>query len=177
MPLRNPITLIRYGSIIFSILVAILSDAQASMTCTRIEQFPVVFDPLIQTQLQAYLKAFPRFQKSRIWQINSRFFVAISDDGECDKTSSCYHHLFDTKNGAIRDVFAFRSTGAVWMLLSPVAAWSEFFQDDYSAMAFETPDTAYLQVLLPRLDNTVLVNSLSLEETKMLQRLCGANSK
>jgi hypothetical protein len=147
------------------------------MTCTRIEQFPVVSDLLIQEQIQAHLKTFPRFQKSRIRQINSRFFVAISDDGECDKASRCYHQLLDIKNGAIKDVFAFRSTGMVWILLSPVAAWSEFFQDDYSAMAFETPDTAYLQVLLPRLGDTVLVNSVSPEETKILQRLCGPNSK
>jgi hypothetical protein len=167
---------IRYGSFILSVLVAITSSAQASMTCMRIEQFPAVSDPLIQEQIQTYLKKFPRFQKNQTRQINSRFFVAISDDGECDKAARCYHQLLDIKNGAIKDVFAFRSTGMVWILVSPVAAWSEFFQDDYSAMAFETPDTAYLQVLLPRLSDTVLVNSMSPEETRMLQRLC-ANFK
>jgi hypothetical protein len=147
------------------------------MTCTRIERFPVVSDPLIQEQIQAHLKALPRFQKNQVRRIDSRFFIAIFDDGECGKASRCYHQLLDIRNATIKDVVAFRSTGMVWMLLSPVAVWSEFFQDDYSTMAFETPDTGYLQVLLPRLGNTLLVNSVSPEETKILQRLCGENSK
>jgi len=165
------------GSITLSVLVAIISSAQATMSCTRVEQFPIVSDPLIQEQLKVHLKALPRFQKSEVRQINSRFFVVISDDSECGTESRCYHQLLDIANGAVKDVFAFRGTGMVWMLHSPVAVWSEFFRDDYSTMAFQTPDNTYIQVQLPRFGNTVLVTAPSSEETRMLQRLCGTNSK
>jgi hypothetical protein len=170
---------VRYLPLIFiaSVFLTVASIAQASMTCTRIDDFPVVSDPLTQGQLQAHVKTLPGLGNYEIRGINSRFFIVSSEDEKCKETSRCYYRLLDLRNGAVKDVFAFQGSGRVWMILSPTAIWSEFLQDDYSDMAFETRENTYLEVKLPRLGNTVFLVPQTPEDIRMLQRICGAHPK
>lgn len=175
-PLRM---LIRYLPVIFivPIFVTTASIVQASMTCTRIDDFPFVSDPLIQKQLEAHVETLPGLGVYQIRQIDSRFFIISSEDEKCKETSLCYYRLLDLRNGAVKDVFAFQGTGRVWMILSPTATRWELLQDDYSDFAFETRDNTYLGLKLPSWGNTVFVVPQSPDDTKMFQRICGAHPK
>jgi len=175
-PLRM---LIRYLPVIFivPIFVTTASIVQASMTCTRIDDFPFVSDPLIQKQLEAHVETLPGLGVYQIRQIDSRFFIISSEDEKCKETSLCYYRLLDLRNGAVKDVFAFQGTGRVWMILSPTATRWELLQDDYSDFAFETRDNTYLGLKLPSRGNTVFVVPQSPDDTKMFQRICGAHPK
>lgn len=170
--------MVRYLRAIFiaSVFTTAASMAHASMTCTWIDEFPVVSKSPIREQLEMHVRALPALKDYQIRQINSRFFI-VSDEGKCKETSRCYHRLLDLRNGVVKDVLVFRGAGRVWMMLSPTAVWLEPLQDDYSNMAFATPENAYITVQLPIWGDTVLIDASPLEETKMFQRLCGAPSK
>ena len=171
--------LVRFLSIIsiVSVCVTTASFVHASMTCTNVDKFPTISDPLIHEQLQAYVKTLPGLGSFQIGRIDSRFFIVSSEDEKCKEASRCYYRLLDLRNGAVKDVFAFQGSGKILMILSPVALWSEPLQDDYSEMAFETRENTYLTIKLPRWGNTVLVVPESSEEIRMAQRICGAHSK
>jgi hypothetical protein len=178
MKRRSLPKMVRFLPVIFIVsgFLTVASIAHASMTCTWIDEFPVVSDPLAREQLEAHVRALPGLKDYQIRQIDSRFFI-VSDEGKCKEASRCYHRLLDLRNGVVKNVLVFRGAGRVWMMLSPTAVWLEPLEDDYSNMAFATPENVYITVQLPRRSNTVLVDASPLEETKMLQRLCGAPSK
>ena len=179
MKFTSPSKLIRRLRIIFivSAFVTRATVAQASQTCTWIDNFTVSSGPPIQEQIHAHAKAIPGLESYQIRQINSRFFIVSSGEEKCREASTCLYRLLDVRNGAVRDVFAFQGTGRVLLILSPLAFWWEPLQDEYSYMAFETIDNTYLEVKLPRFGNTVLVVPQSAEDIRMLQRICGANKK
>jgi hypothetical protein len=178
MHLASLQTMIRSLSTVFivSAFASAASIAHASMTCTWIDEFPAVSDPSIQERLEAHVRALPGLKDYQIRQIDSRFFI-VSDEGKCKQASRCYHRLLDFRNGVVKNVLVFRGTGRVWMMLSPTAVWLEPLQDDYSNMAFATPENVYITVQLPIWGDTILIDASPPEETKMLQRLCGAPSK
>jgi hypothetical protein len=170
---------VRYLPAIFivSIFVMITSVAHATITCTKVDEFPVASDPTIRKQLETHLETVPGLGDYQIRQIDSRFFVVASEDEKCKDSSLCYYRLLDLRNGAVRDVIAFQGTGRVWMVLSPTATRWELLQDDYSDFAFETRDSTYLGLKLPSWGNTVFVVPQSPEHTNMFQRICGGHPK
>jgi hypothetical protein len=171
--------LARYLSVIFvaSGFATAASIAEASMTCMQIDKFPVVPDSPVLEKLETHVKALPGLKDYQIKDIDGRFFIVLADDGFCKETPRCYHQLLDTRNGLVKDVFAFRGTGRVWTLLSPTSMWLERLQDEYSAMAFATTENTFISVQLPRFRDTVLIESPSPERTKWLQAVCDALAK
>jgi hypothetical protein len=155
--------------------VAQAFGAHASMTCKRIEQLPAVSDPRTQEQVEAYVRALPGVKTFQIKQINSRFFVVAPDEESC-KNVHCYYRLLDTKNG-IKEVFGFRGTGVIWLILSPVEVPVDFFQDDYSRIGFETPEKTYIGVALPHSGNAVIVEGVPADQLKLLPQSCRTGSK
>jgi hypothetical protein len=155
-----------------SVFAAIATTAQAWMSCGRIEQYEPVSNPQIRQQIEAHVQALPAFKNRQIREIDSSFAIVSQDEDECRKVFRCHHLLLDVRDGAIKDVFAFRGTGTVLLLGSPIAVWSEPLHDDYSLRSFETEDFAYISVRLPRWGGPVWVDLP--DDTKMLQKLCGA---
>jgi hypothetical protein len=143
----------------------------------QIDKFPVVPDSPVLEKLETHVKALPGLKDYQIKDIDGRFFIVLADDGFCKETPRCYHQLLDTRNGLVKDVFAFRGTGRVWTLLSPTSVWLERLQDEYSAMAFATTENTFISVQLPRFRDTVLIESPSPERTKWLQAVCDALAK
>jgi hypothetical protein len=47
--------------------------------------------------------------------------------------------------------------------------WNEELQEEHSAMAFQTPDKTWIGVDLPYKGNTVVVDALPPEQTKLIQ--------
>jgi alkanesulfonate monooxygenase SsuD/methylene tetrahydromethanopterin reductase-like flavin-dependent oxidoreductase (luciferase family) len=156
-----------------SVLVTIASTAQAWMTCRDIQQYEPVSDPLIREQVQARVQSLPAFKNNQIREINSRFVIVSQDEDECRKVFRCYHLLLDVRNSAIKNVFAFRGTGTVWIMLSPIAVGSDPLHDEYSSMAFETSEYDYIAVRLPRRDGPVWIGGSSPDDLKITQQLCG----
>jgi hypothetical protein len=80
--------MIRYLPVIFIAagFATIASIAHASMTCTRIDEFPVVSDPSIQERLEAHVKALQGIKNYQIRDIDGRFFIVLADDGYCKET-------------------------------------------------------------------------------------------
>jgi len=102
------------------------------------------------------------------------YFVA--PDEESCKNVHCYYRLLDTKNG-IKEVFGFRGTGVIWLILSPVEVPVDFFQDDYSRIGFETPEKTYIGVALPHSGNAVIVEGVPADQLKLLPESCRTGSK
>ena len=158
-------------------LATIASIAHASMTCTLIDDFPVVSDPSIQERLEAHVKALPGIKNYQIRDIDGRFFMVLADDGFCKEIPRCYHQLLDTRNGLVRDVFSFRGTGRAWRLMSPTTIWLERLQDEYSIRAFATTENTFIGVQLPRFRDTILIDAPSPEQTKTLRAACDVLTK
>jgi hypothetical protein len=155
-----------------SVLVMIASVAQAWQSCERVEQYEPVSDPLIRQKIEAHVQATPAFKNRQIRKIHGHFAIVWQDEEECRKVFRCHYLLLDLRDNAVKDVFAFRGTGTVWTLGSPVAVWSEPLRDDYSYRGFETEDFVFLLVQLPRWSGPVWVDAPT--DTKMLADLCGA---
>src|ERR1700732_2739049 len=85
--------MLRYLQIIFiaSGTVTVASIAHASMTCMRIDEFPVASDPLAREQLEAHVRALPGLKKYEIRDIDGRFFMVLADDGYCKEIPRCVH--------------------------------------------------------------------------------------
>ena len=143
----------------------------------RIDEFPAVPDSPILEKLEAHVKALPGLKDYLIKDINGRFFIVLADDGYCKETPRCYHQLLDTRNGVVRDVFAFRGTGRLWALLSPMGYWLERMQDEYSIWAFATTDNTFIGVQLPRFRDTIVIDSPPPEQTKWLRSVCDGLTK
>jgi hypothetical protein len=171
--------MLRYLQIIFiaSGTVTVASIAHASMTCMRIDEFPVASDPLAREQLEAHVRALPGLKKYEIRDIDGRFFMVLADDGYCKEIPRCVHRLLDLRNGSVKDVFAFRGTGRAWRLMSPITIWLELLQDEYSTWAFATTDNTFIGVQLPRFRDTVVIDSPPPGQTKWLQAACDALTK
>ena len=151
------------------IVSTVASPAQASMTCTRFDEFPAVSDPSIREQLETHVRALPGLKNYKIRSLDGRFFIVTSDGRFCKDIPRCEHRLLDRRNGVVRDVFAFRGTGITWRLWSPLSAWMEDLQDEYSAWAFVTTEETFIRVDLPRSGDMVVIDSPGPEETKTLQ--------
>jgi hypothetical protein len=61
--------------------------------------------------------------------------------------------------------------------MSPLTIWLEPLQDEYSIRAFATTENTFIGVQLPRFRDTVLIDSPSPEQTKMLRAVCDALTK
>jgi hypothetical protein len=170
---------VRYLSVIFvaSCFATAASIAHASMTCWRLEDLPVVSDPLVREQLEIHVSALPGLKNYEIRDIDGRFSMVLSDDGFCKEIPCCDQRLLDSRNGLVKDVFGFRGTGRVWRLLSPLGYWREQFQDEYSIWAFATTDNTFIGVQLPRFRDTVFIDAPTPEQTKWLGAVCDALTK
>jgi hypothetical protein len=155
--------------LIVSGLATVASLAHASMTCTRFDEFPVVSDPSIREQLETHVRALPGLKNHKIRSLDGRFFIVTADGGFCKDIPRCEHRLLDLRNGVVRDVFAFRGTGTTWRLWSPLSAWVEDLQDEYSAWAFVTTEYTFIRVDLPRSGDMIVIDSPGPEEMKTLQ--------
>ena len=143
----------------------------------RFDEFPVVPDLPIQEKLEAHVKALPGLTDYLIRDIDGRFFVVLADDGYCKGIPRCYHQLLDTRKGVVKDVFAFRGTGKVWRLMSPLTLWLERLQDEYSFWAFATTENTFIGVQLPRFRDTVFIDAPSPEQMKVLRAACDILTK
>jgi hypothetical protein len=150
-------------------IMTVASLAHASMTCTRFDEFPVVSDPSIREQLETHVRALPGLKNHKIRSLDGRFFIVTADGGFCKDIPRCEHRLLDLRNGVVRDVFAFRGTGTTWRLWSPLSAWMEDLQDEYSAWAFVTTEYTFIRVDLPRSGDMIVIDSPGPEEMKTLQ--------
>jgi hypothetical protein len=83
----------------------------------------------------------------------------------------------ELRDGVVRNVFAFRGTGAVWRLLSPLGAWLEELQDDYSAWAFEAIDDTFIRVDLPRHGDMIVILPPTPKETNWYKFTCDISTK
>jgi len=171
--LRKPVRCLPVISLA-AVFLTIVPVAQASMSCRRVENYDPVSDSLIMQQIETHLQSMPAFKNRQIRQMNSRFAIAWQDEEECRKVFRCHYLLLDVRDNAVKDVFAFRGTGTVWTLGSPIAVWSDPLHDDYSLKAFESDSYDYLEVRLPRRGGPVWIGGSTPEDTKMLQKLCGA---
>lgn len=161
-PLRRPCILI------FAVLfAATTSGAEAFMYCERAAEYPPVSDPVVARRIEERLQAIPAMKNHRIGKMDGQFAIAWQDEEECRKLFRCYHLLLDIRNDEARPVFAFRGTGTIWALGSPLAVWSDPLDDDYSLQAFETDDLSYIEVRLPRFLGPVWVGAISAESKTM----------
>jgi hypothetical protein len=169
----------RYLSIAFlmSGFMTIASLAHASMICTWVDEFPVVSDPSAQERLEAHVRALPGLKNYEIRDIDGRFFIVLADDGYCKEIPRCDNRLLDLRNGVVKDVFAFRGTGKVWRLMSPLTIWLERLQDEYSFRAFATTENTFIGVQLPRFRDTVFIDAPSPEQMKVLRAACDILTK
>jgi hypothetical protein len=145
------------------------SIAHASMTCIPFDEFPAVSDPSIQNQLETHVRGLPGLKNPRIRSLDRRFFIVTAEGRFCKDIPRCEHRLLDLRNGVVRDVFAFRGTGTTWRLWSPLSAWMEDLQDEYSAWAFVTTEYTFIRVDLPRSGDMIVIDSPGPEEMKTLQ--------
>jgi hypothetical protein len=171
MKLRFLPRTVRYLRVAFivSCFTTAASIALASMTCSRLDDFPVASDPSIREQLETYVRALPGLKNYKIRSLDGRFYIVTAEGRFCKDILRCEHRLLDLRNGVVRDVFAFRGTGIAWRLWSPLGFWVEDLQDEYSAWAFVTTEHTFIRVDLPRSGNMIVIDSPGPEEMWTLQ--------
>lgn len=168
----------RYLSVAFvtASLVSSASIAHATMTCWRFDELDRVSDLSAQEKLETHAKALPGLEKPEIRHLEGHYFMVQGAGKFCKEVLRCEHRLLDLRDGVVRNVFAFRGTGMIWVLLSPIGAWIDYLQDDYSTWAFETTENTYVRVDLPKFRDMVVISSPGPVEMKTL-RVCDGFKK
>jgi hypothetical protein len=164
---------------IFATLVYLTtaSIVHATQTCWRFDQLYRVSDPSAQEKLEAHVKALPGLTNPEIRVIDPHYFMVQAAGKFCKEIPRCEHRLLELRDGVVRNVFAFRGTGAVWRLLSPLGAWLEELQDDYSAWAFEAIDDTFIRVDLPRHGDMIVILPPTPKETNWYKFTCDISTK
>jgi len=165
--------LTRYLRVAFAaaILVSSASIANASMSCLWLDEIPRISDPSIQEKLEAHMKALPGLENPEIRQLEEHYFVVQATSKFCKEVPRCEHRLLDLQEGVVKNVFAFRGTGVIWKLWSPLGLWIDELGDDYSFWAFQTTEGTYIRVDLPRFHDMVVISSPGAIAMKTL-RVC-----
>ncbi len=159
-----------------AVFVLSASTAQASMTCLWFDELYDVSDPSAREKLEAHVKALPGLENPKIRHLEAHYFMVQAAGKFCKEVPRCEHRLLELRDGVVRNVFAFRGTGTIWVLLSPIGAWIDYLQDDYSTWAFETTDNTYIRVDLPKFHDMVVISSPGPIEMKTL-RVCDGFKK
>lgn len=169
----------RSARVVFAAAVYLVtaSVAHATMTCLRFEQFSAVSDPQIRERLEAHVGALPGLKSYEIRHLEGSYFLVQAEGKFCKTVPRCEHRLLALRDGVVRNVFAFRGTGAVWSLLSPLGAWLEDLQDDYSAWAFETIEDTFIRVDLPTHRDMIVIFSPTTEGAKSYKLTCDILTK
>lgn len=167
---------LRYLRVIFLalMLAATTSGADAFMSCNRAAEYEPISDPVVTRRIEERLQAIPVMKNHQVRRIDGQFAIAWQDEDECRKRFRCHHLLLDIRNDEARVVFAYRGTGTIWALASPLSERSDQLGDRYTLEAFETDDFNYVKVRLPRFRGPVLVGAISSDDNTM--RAC-ANRK
>jgi hypothetical protein len=149
-------------------LVLAVPPSHASMTCKRIEQLPSVSDSQIAEKIATFARTSFPSQTLDISSLDRRHYILRPRDNNC-RSSSCYYHLVPLNDGAPIDVFSFRGTGIIWVILSPINMYFDAFNDRYSIVAVETANKGLINIALPLERNAVVIETLSDEETNILK--------
>jgi len=176
MPLLNRAWWLQMAFAMLVYLTA-ASVAHATQTCWRFDQLYRVSDLLAQEKLEAHVKALPGLKNYDIRQLEGSYFIVQAEGKFCKDIPRCEHRLLELRDGVVRNVFAFQGTGAVWTLLSPLGAWLDDLQDDYSAWAFETIDNTFIRVDLPSYRDMIVIFSPTPERTKSYKDTCDILTK
>jgi hypothetical protein len=136
-----------------------VSAANATMTCTWLDEFPVISDPSIQQKLEAHVRALPGLKNYKIRLLQGRYFLVQAEGKFCKDVPHCEYRLLELRDGVVRNIFAFEGTGMIWREWSPLSFRVENLEDDYSAWAFETTEDTYIRVDLPRFRDMVVIGS------------------
>ncbi len=132
------------------ILAATASDAaDASNMCLRAEQYAPVSNPVVARGIEERLQAIPIMKNHQVRALNRSFAIAWQDEEECRKRFACHHVLFDVRNDEARVAFVYRGTGT-FMVPTSTSMRDREYDDDYSAIGFETQSFTYITVSFPR---------------------------
>ena len=123
-------------------------------------------------QLEAHVKALPGLKNYEIRGLEWHYFMVHAEGKFCKEVPRCEHRLLELRDGVVRNVFAFRGTGALWKLLSPLGGWLDQLQDDYSAWAFETTESTFIRLDLPRHRDMIVILAPTPAGTKFCKDTC-----
>ncbi len=146
--------------------------AHASMACWRFDQLDRISDPSAKKLLEAYAKALPGLDNPEVRELHGHYFLVQGDGKFCKSNPRCEHRLLYLRDGVVRDIFAFRGTGAIWQSLSPGGGWLEYLQDDYSSWAFEVTEDTFISLSLPRYHDMIFIDPPGFEGLKVLKVAC-----
>lgn len=147
------------GILLALLLTAATSTVDASQYCLRARQLPPVSGPMVKDRIEERLQAIPAMKNHQVGLLSNSFALAWQDEEQCTKLFRCYHLLLDIRNSAATIVFAYQGSGTVYQLGTPPFAWSDPLQDYYSLLAFETDDSNWVEVRIPRLPGPVWVGA------------------
>lgn len=165
------------ASFVAVVYLTAVSVAHATQTCWRFDQLDRISDLSAKEKLEAHVKALPGLGSPEIRVIDQHYFMVQAAGKFCKEVPRCENRLLQLRDGVVRNVFAFRGTGAVWRLLSPLGAWLEERQDDYSAWAFETIDSTFIRVDLPSYRDMIVIFSPTPAETQFYKSTCDILTK
>ena len=160
---------LRYSRAVLPALMLAATSADASSYCMRARELPPISDPQIKGRLEERLRTIPVMKNHQVREVADGFAIAWQEEEECTKLFRCYHLLLDIRDGATTVVFAYRGSGTIWKLGTPLFAWSDPLQDNYSLKAFETENSNWVEVRTPRLLGPVWVGAMPSGEL----RSCG----
>jgi hypothetical protein len=74
-----------------------VSAANATMTCTWLDEFPVISDPSIQQKLEAHVRALPGLKNYKIRLLQDRYFLVQAEGKFCKDVPHCEYRLLELR--------------------------------------------------------------------------------
>lgn len=157
--IRKPLRDLRVALHVLALVIT-TSSAGASNYCYRARDLPPISDPQVRGRLEERLQTIPAMKSHQVRRLTTGFAIAWEDEAECGKRLSCHHILLDIRDGAATIVFTYRGTGSINQLGTPPDEWLESLQDHYSFHSFETHDSNWVEVRMPRLTGPVWIGAV-----------------
>ena len=158
-------------SLLCLMVATMASRADASQYCQRANLLPPISDPLIRGRIEERVRALPVMANHQVGLLSNSFALAWQDEDWCRKSFKCYHLLLDIRNSDATIVFAYQGSGTVYELGTPPFDWWDPLQDYYSLKAFETEDSNWIEVRIPRRPGPVWLGAKRSDDRNLVS--CG----